>query len=170
MKKIFAFLAVLGLLFGAAPAKQYHPMFGVGMGFDFINTSYSSGSNTDVGFNLNFGGAVPIYNSLYARAVLLGIRVGDNTHIQLGTGGAFDLMYFIPSRNIEPYAIGGLRLESISDYTEFTIEFGGGAQMKLKSAPIKPFGEIGIAIGVASGYSDRTSFGFSMAFGIMYGK
>lgn len=173
MKRTLIFVAVLGLIISVASARHYSPMVGGGIGFSFLHVSYSHGSDSDVGVNLSFEGMVPVYNSLYARATLLGLRVGETSFIELGTGSSFDLVYFIPSRNIEPYGTGGVRIESHSNgysYTTFSIAFGGGAQMKLKTAPVRPFAEFGVAIAVTGGDYEQTSIGFGMSFGVRYGK
>ena len=169
---IIALVLALGIIPGSA--KHYKPMIGGGIGFNYMHTSTDYGSDSDVGLTLSFEGMVPVYNSLYARANIVGLRVGDDTFFELGTGSAFDLVYFIPSRNMEPYGLGGLRIESLSSggysSTAFSIAFGGGAQMPLKTMPFKPYGEMGISIVVAGGSYDYTTFGISMAFGARFGK
>ena len=169
---IIALVLALGTIPGSA--KHCKPMIGGGIGFNYMHTSTDYGSDSDAGLTLSLEGMIPVYNSLYARANILGLRVGDDTFFELGTGSAFDLVYFIPSKNFEPYGLGGLRIESLSSggssSTAFSIAFGGGAQMPLKTMPFKPFGEMGISIVVAGGSYDYTTFGISMAFGARFAK
>ncbi len=173
MKKVFVIICTLSIMLSISAAKHYKPMVGGGVGFDFMHTSTKYGSDSDVGFELAFEGMVPLYNSLYARANLIGLRVGDNTYFEFGTGSSFGLVYFIPSRDIEPYGLGGLRIESSSSNgyssTEFSISFGGGVQMHPRTMPMKPYAEMEIALRVAGGDYSYTTIGMTMIFGVRFG-
>ena len=176
MKKLFMVGLIVLMAVTIISAKHYKPMFGGGLGFDFVNTSSEGYSDSDFGFQMTAEGMAPIYKSLYARASLLALRAGDATTFSFGTGSSFDLMYFLNAMNngIEPYGVGGLRLYTTSSggysSTTFGFALGGGAQMTLKTAPVKPYGELQIGIGTTSSSgSSITEFDFSMMFGIRFG-
>ncbi|RKZ33698.1 hypothetical protein DRQ33_03695 [bacterium] len=174
MRKAIVVALVLGMIFSGVFAKQWKPMFGGGLGFNLVNTSSDYGDDSDFGFVLRAEGMAPVYQSLYARASLLALRVGDVTNFSFGTGSAFDLVYFIPARNIEPYAVGGMNIEVMSgegySQTTFGIAFGGGVQLQLRNAPVKPYGELLLGLGtISSDYTDYTTFEFSMLFGLRFG-
>lgn len=176
MKKLIVVCLFVLMVFAIVSAKQYKPMFGGGLGFGLVNTSSGDYSNSDFGFQMTAEGMAPVYRALYVRASLLALRAGDATTFSLGTGSAFDLVYFLNpmSNGIEPYGVGGLRLsnQSTGGYSSTTFGFalGGGAQMSLKTASVKPYGEIQIGIGTTSYTgSSLTEFDFSMMFGIRFG-
>jgi len=163
MKKVIFIAMVLFAVITTASAKKYSPMAGGGLGFQLV------GDN--VAFVMSAEGMVPIYNSLYARTTLLSIAAGDNTVFTFGTGTGVGLVYFFPSRQMEPYAGAGLSLTTSSGYTNLVFEFGGGAQFELKNSPIKPYAEAILGIVSVSGdyYYDDTDIMFSLMFGIRFG-
>ena len=128
-----------------------------------LDASIGLGVQSEAGFKMNIGGMIPIplVDNLYIRTSIISLWAGNWTTLYFGTGSNADIVYFIPQKKFDPYAFIGLHLNAMSGFTQFTTQFGGGAQLKLKNSPIKPFGEIGLGIISAGG----TDISFSMMFG-----
>ncbi len=164
-----AFLSVL-LLVSAAFCGGL--VAGGGVGMQLMTTSIDGSSDSEVGFTMTFEGMVPVYRSLYARASLMNLYAGSSTSFLLGTGSAFDLVYFMRRvQSIKPFVAGGVRIGAGSGTTSFGFDLGGGVEVLLREMPIRPYAEMQIALAIASasGYS-ITNFGFSLLFGARFGK
>lgn len=81
MKKLFMVGLIVLMASTIISAKHYKPMFGGGLGFDFMNTSSGGYSDSDFGFQMAAEGMAPIYIikvfmlvpvcSLFERVMLL---------------------------------------------------------------------------------------------------
>jgi len=169
-RSIIAVVLLVGAL--TIASADYKPAFGGGIGFGLLGD--------EAGFQMNMEGLLPIYSGLHAKITAFSLSVGDGTILSFGTGAnmgftsGVSLLYFIPAGgNVEPYAGGGFSITSFSNNgysaTGLYFLFGGGAQFKIPSAPIKPYGELGFGISDSEIYGIDSDILFTINFGIRFG-
>ncbi|RKZ31724.1 hypothetical protein DRQ36_00995 [bacterium] len=127
-----------------------------------LNLALESGVDLDIveggsAFSVGGGALLDVTDDIRLRARVFTLTFSPDAGVYFGTGQSLNIVYRFPMETFDPYAVGGLQLSSIKDYTNLGMTLGGGIEFKMGDKPFRPFGELLVILSSSDLTGERES-------------